>query len=267
MKDKTMKRSLLSAAIACCLFPAAPGFAYQPLVTDDTVTQGKDGNQFELGFSRDRAQQGGITSTARVLPFTYTRGLSDELDVFVSVNHTRLGSSVPGGDASGSGNPSVGFKWRFLENESSKTSLAVKPELRLPIDSSKEAAGLGNGRASYGVTAILTQETGFGAIHANLGTSRARFRDARTNPDATLWHVSVAPVWHLGETWKLALDLGSDSESAGGSNTRSSNIEFGAVYSPNKDLDFAFGIIRRTDNATPGTTTRALTAGITWRFR
>lgn len=261
-----MKVSKFSAGMLLAA-TASAAWAYQPLITDDTGTQGKSGNQLEAGIENDRAEQAGVTSDTRLLPFTFTRGFTDNLDVFAGVVHVRTSSSIPGTDASGSGNPALGFKWRFYENEASKLSFAIKPQLLLPVSSGNEAAGLGNGRASYGVTAILTQETEFGAIHANLGTSRARFRDATTNPDATLWHVSVAPVWHLGETWKLALDLGSDSESAGGSKTRSNYIEFGAVYSPNKDLDFAFGIIRRTDDATPGTTTNALTAGITWRFQ
>lgn len=242
-------------------------FGYQPLITDDTGTQGKGGNQLELGFSRDRAEQAGITNTARILPFTFTRGLTDELDVFVSANHTSLGSSLPGGDASGAGNPSVGFKWRFYENEESKTSFGIKPELRLPVAASKEAAGLGTGRASYALTAILTQETAFGAVHANLSNSRSRFRDTRANPDASVWHASVVPVWHIGEEWKLALDLGIDDERASGANNRSNYVELGAVYSPNKDLDFAFGLVRRSDDSKPRVTTNTVIAGITWRFR
>jgi len=243
--------------------------AYQPFISDDTGTQGKSGNQLELGFNRDRAQQGGTTSTTHVIPFTYTRGLSDELDVFVSVNHTRLGSDFPGSDASGSGNPSVGFKWRFFEEEASKTSLAVKPELRLPVNSSKESAGLGNGRASYGLALILTRETGFGAVHANLAAGHDHYRGLPSSPgpDSEGWRASIAPVWDLNEQWKLAVDLGRETQRVGGIRNSAYYVELGAVYSPDKDLDLAFGLIRRSDRTSPAVTTNTLTAGITWRFR
>lgn len=241
--------------------------AYQPLITDDTGTQGQGGNQLEFGINRDRAEQAGITSTTRVLPFTFTRGLSDTLDVFVGVNHTRISASVPGADASGSGNPALGLKWRFYENDASKTSLAIKPQLLLPVSKAKEAAGLGSGHTSYSLTAILNQETGFGVVHFNLAAGRTRYRDASLIPDATLYHASIAPVWQISATWRLALDLGSQSERDARINTSAEYFEVGAIYSPNKDLDFALGFIRRTDHTSnPDTTTNSVTAGVTWRF-
>lgn len=267
MFKKLALSSLRPLAATLFALTASTAQPFQPLITDDTGTQGKSGNQFELGFSRDRVQQGG-TSTALTLPFTYTRGLSDDVDVFVSVSQIRLSSDVPGGNANGIGNPSMGFKWRFFENEASKTSLAIKPELRLPVNASKEAAGLGTGRVSYGVTLIATQETGFGAVHANLAAGRDNYRGLATSPapDATSWRASVSPVWDVEERWKLALDLGIESQQAGGDTTTANYVEFGTVYSPSKDLDFALGIIRRVDRTHPATTTNTLTAGVTWRF-
>jgi len=261
MHSSKLLASLLLAAASTA------GWAAQPLITDDTGTQGLGGNQIEFAFNKDRAEQAGITDTTRMLPLTYTRGLSEALDAFVGINHAKLSANLPGAAASGTGNPSLGLKWRFYENEVSKTSFALKPEIRLPINEGKEAAGLGSGRTSYALTAILTQEAAFGAVHANLATERARYRDTTTNPDATLFRVSIAPVWDIDEHWKLVLDVGSETERAGGSKTRAEYFEIGTTYSPNKDLDFALGIIRRTDHTSPGTTTNAITAGITWRFK
>ncbi|MCX7171901.1 MAG: transporter [Proteobacteria bacterium] len=242
--------------------------AYQPLITDDTGTQGQGGNQIEFGINRDRADRAGITTTARVLPFTFTRGVTDALDVFVGVNHTKLSASVPGADVSGNGNPVLGLKWRFYENESSKTSLAIKPQLLLPVSKAKEEAGLGSGHTSYSLTAILNQKTGFGVVHFNLATGRTRYRDASLIPDATLYHASISPVWQLSETWRLALDLGSQSERDARIDTSAEYFEVGAIYSPDKDLDIALGFIRRNDHtSSPDTTTNSVTAGVTWRFR
>ena len=76
----------------------------------------------------------------------------------------------------------------------------------------------------------------------------------------------MAPVWDVNEQWKLALDLGTESTRDGGCTLRSNFVELGAIYSPDKDLDFALGVVRRADNDSPHTTTNTVTAGITWRF-
>ncbi|MCX7174960.1 MAG: transporter [Proteobacteria bacterium] len=238
---------------------ASAACAHQPLITDDSGTQGTGGNQLELALERDRIDRAGVTDTTRTLPVTFMHGLSDTLDVFASISHISSRSGFPAVDASGGGNPVLGLKWRFYDNASSKTSVAIKPQYVLPTSSAGEASGLGSGRASYGMTAILTQETGFGAIHANLLAGSTRYRDTTTNPDALLFQASIASVWQLGEAWKLALDVGGKTTRTASGRNRADYIEIGGVYSPDKDCDFAFGIIGGTDHA--------LTAGITWRFR
>lgn len=247
------------------LSPAA--FAFQPLITDDTGTQGTGGNQIEFAINSDRAVSAGVGTTTDTLPAVYTRGLTDTLDVFFQANHTRIRSAAPGTGASGSGNPSFGAKWRFYENEESKTSLGLKPEIRLPVSAEKEAAGLGTGKTSTGLTLILTQELAFGALHANLASGRNRFSDTTANPNASTTRASLAPVWDVSENWKLALDVGTETEDAGGTKTRSNFYEIGVIFSPDKDLDFALGIVRRSDNANPNTTTNSATLGVTWRFK
>lgn len=255
-----------SISFGLLLAAAAPSaLAFQPLITDDTGTQGTGGNQFEFSVNEDRERSAGETTRTRTLPVVYTRGFTDALDLFAGVNHTRISSSVPGTDASGSGNSSFGAKWRFYENEESKISLGVKPAIILPVSSGKEAEGLGKGRTSYEATLILTKEIHhFGAVHANLFIGRDRYR---VSPDATITRVSIAPVWDVAEEWKLMLDMGAQTERAGGGSTQSKFIEVGAIYSPNKDLDFALGIIRTTDDAQPSAGTTSATLGITWRFK
>lgn len=248
------------------LASAAPSaLAFQPLITDDTGTQGAGGNQFEFSVNKDKEQSAGETIEIRTLPLVYTRGFSDTLDFFIGVNHTSISSSIPGIDASGSGNPSFGFKWRFYENEESKTSLGIKPEIVLPVSADKEGEGLGTGENSYGLTLILTQETSFGAVHANFFVGRDRYSDLMSS-DASIKRASIAPVWKVAEEWNLALDVGAETESAGGESTRSKFVEIGAIYSPSKELDFALGLIRVTDNAQPSTETTSATLGVTWHF-
>lgn len=254
---------LLALSIGAAALPAA---AFQPLVTDDTGTQGKAGNQVELSYDRDRARQAGETTSTHALPFTFTRGLTDELDIFAGIAGVRIRSHAPDADASGTGNPTFGVKWRFLEDEESRTSLALKPEILLPVSRAREASGLGNGKVSGALTFIVTREVAFGAVHANLAVARHRFRD----PDAaqgTVTGFSVAPVWDVAPHWKLALDAGYERERSGGETLHSRFVELGAIHSPNEDLDIALGVIRGRNSADPRETTTSATLGVTWRFR
>ncbi|MFA7279652.1 MAG: hypothetical protein WC100_06115 [Sterolibacterium sp.] len=247
---------------------AASAWGYQPLITDDTGTQGQGGNQLEFSYERDRAKQAGFTDTTRIVGSTFTRGLTDTLDAFVSVSHMRISSGQPGVDsANGNGNPAVGVKWRFYENEASKLSFALKPILSFSLDENKEAVGLGSGRTSYGVTGIMTQETWFGAVHANLVADRTRNSNTAANPNSTMYRASVAPVWDFQEHWKAVSDIGVEWERAAGDTTHAYFFELGAIYSPSKDLDFAFAFVHYNQRTHPGTNTNILTAGVTWRFK
>lgn len=126
---------------------------------------------------------------------TYTYGLTEALDAYASLPYQSLR-----GDSSrarGWSNAALGGKWRFHEDPARGTSLALKPELLLPVSPVREAAGLGAGKVSAQLTAILSQEMPFGALHANLGWGRERSRNAADQ--ATLQRVSIAPVWSLSD--------------------------------------------------------------------
>ncbi|MBE0614089.1 MAG: transporter [Burkholderiales bacterium] len=241
-------------------------FAFQPLVTDDTGTQGDGRKQLEAAFTLDRAASAGNTVRTQTLPLVYTAGVAEALDVFAGWNHARIRSNDSGGDASGGANPAFGIKWRFYENQAGKTSIALKPEVLFPVSAGRESAGLGRGKTSGNLTLVLTREVSFGAIHINAGAGRDRYRDTSSNPDTTRTRASIAPVLNLTQQWKLALDMGTESAHAGGARVRTDFVELGAIYSPGKDLDVALGIIRSSDNDTPLTTTHAATVGIAWRF-
>lgn len=260
--------ALVTLAVAIALAGSAHSvLAFQPLITDDTGTQGTSGNQLEFGMTEDKAVQGATTIKTRTVPLTYTRGVTDTLDLYVSGSSVRINSTNATANASGGGNPALGGKWRFYENEASKTSLGFKQEFRLPVSTAKERLSLGVGKTSSSSTLILTQEVPFGAVHANLWSSRDRYEDTTINPDATTTRFSVAPVWEVTEQFKLALDGGAETKRTNATATRSRTLELGAIYSPNKDLDFALGLIRKADNATARTVTNSVTGGVTWRFK
>jgi hypothetical protein len=261
-RPSAVRLALLALAGFC-----APALAFQPLVTDDTGTQGARGNQLEFSLNADRAEAAGKIERFHSVPVVYTRGLSEALDVYAGLSYARTRSDGDADDASGGGNPSVGAKWRFYEKGATGTSLAFKPEIVFPVSSRSENAGLGTGRTSGSLTLIATQEVPFGAVHINAGVGRDRYRDTSGNPDATTTRASIAPVWDLSSQWKLALDLGTESAHAAGVRVRSNFVELGAIYSHSRDLDFALGIVRASDNDDPVATTHTATAGVTWRYR
>lgn len=264
---KSSTRFATQSALLTLAGVSLSAFAFQPLITDDTGTQGAGGNQLEFSFNEDRATAAGDTVRVQELHVVYTRGLTESIDVFAGMGYTRIRSSVPGFDGSGNGNPAIGAKWRFYEDEEHGTSFAVKPEIIFPVSARREDSGLGTGKLSGNLTLILTQLVPFGAVHANLGVARDRFRDTLNSSDSTTFRASMAPVWDVNEQWKLALDLGTESTCDVGSTLRSNFVELGAIYSPDKDLDFALGIVRRSDNDSPHTSTHSVTAGMTWRFQ
>lgn len=254
---KFVRMAGLSCVILAAVMPSG-ALAYHPLATDDTGTQGMGGNQLEIGYDYAHSKVAGVVDIGREIPLTFTRGLSDSLDVFAGI--ARVTSPTAGW-----GNPGVGLKWRFFENEASKFSLALKPEVRLPVSAAKEAAGLGNGKTSYGLTLIATQETGFGELHLNLAAERDNFDDASISDRKNRYRVSLAPVWTVAEQWKLALDLGVQTNPDSVEKARMGYVEIGMVYSPSEDIDLSLGITHDLMDGLVQSTSASF--GLTWRFR
>jgi hypothetical protein len=257
------RRSLFATLL---LLPAI-AWAFQPLVTDDTGTQGAGGNQVEASYNRtvDKAPDGrAVTHEA---PLVFTRGITDALDLYAGLGYQRIAPAAPEPVERGWGNPALGAKWRFYENEAAKLSFALRPEIQFPVSKSREARGLGTARTSYSINLVMTQETGFGAVHANLMAERVRYADEALNAGErrTLYRLSVAPVWDVAEGWKLALDGGLVTNPDLTAKARMGYVEIGAIYSPSEDLELALGIIRNVSDGAANTTQATL--GLTWRFR
>ncbi len=260
---KLLKKILSGIAMA---LPAA-ALAFQPLITDDTGTQGAGGNQVEAGYNQTREKSLGVATVTHEVPLVYTRGITDVLDVYFGGTRMRIVPDAPGTTESGWSNPVLGAKWRFYDDETSKLSFALKPELSIGVSGSREARGLGTGDTSYGLGLLMTQETGFGQFLANLQIDRANYSTNALNAAErrTQYRLSVAPVWDVAEGWKLALDTGAMTNPDRAAKDWMAYIELGAIYSPGKDLDFAMGVIRNNRDGEPRST--QITTGLTWRFR
>lgn len=247
------------------MLPVA-AWAMQPLATDDTGTQGAGGNQIEASYNRTSDKAPGSKTITHEVPLVVTRGFTDALDLYAGIGWQKISPDAPGAVERGWGNTAVGAKWRFYDNESSKLSFALKPEIQFPVSRNREARGLGTARTSYSLGLLMTQETAFGAVHANLAAERVNFADTALD-DAerrTLYRLSVAPVWDVAEEWKLALDAGVMTNPDRTAKARMGYVEIGAIYSPDKDLDLALGVIRNVMDGSANTW--QATIGLTWRF-
>src|SRR5512134_3402934 len=97
LKIERMPRSMVDARVrhlgalrgictfGCSFLPAmfaSSTAAFQPLITDDTGTQGAGGNQVELALNRQEVKGAGDTTITRTLPLVFTRGITDALDLY-----------------------------------------------------------------------------------------------------------------------------------------------------------------------------------------
>lgn len=244
--------------------------AYFPFVTDDSGTQGKGGNQVEFNyvFVKERgvgiAEDGtyfpddiGITNA---FPITYTRGLTDDLDIFVGM--IRQTSPTNGWMNSG-----IGFKWRFAGNPDEGWSFAVKPVLLTPVTQNMEDAGLGNGKTNGTVSLISSYVQPSYEVHLNARyTSNLSYSGLAEQQAQHLWGASVSPIWIINEQWKLGVDAGLDTNP----NTTSTLVAYaqiGAVYSPVKNVQLGLGLM---GNRALGSPVReynwSVMTGIAWQF-
>lgn len=264
--SRPLKSLAPAFALAAALF-ASQAAALQPLITDDTSTQGSGGNQLELSLNRSRITIDGVSDRVGSLPVVYTRGLGETVDLYAGAVYVDLRPGGGSDEARGAGNPTVGAKWRFLDASASGTSAAAKLEFLLPVSGNAEAAGLGSASVGGNLTFILSQDLPFGAIHVNASAGRLRYRASGNNPDSTPMRLSAAPVWQLNPQWRLALDMGAQWVQSVGQRVRTGFVELGAIWSPDDDLDLALGVVRTADKQNPRTCALAATAGLTWRFK
>ena len=243
---------------------AQPALAMQPLVTDDTGTVGAGRHQLEFSATHTHETSPFGRTTQREGAVVYTHGLTDVLDVFVSAARAAGSDESAGTSFVGVTNPSVGIKWRYYDGGEGGYSLLLKPELVLPVSATKEAEGLGTGRVSYGLTAGLSHETGFGSVHLNAYLARDRYRDDLVFPEERTSRLSLAPVWNVAAGWTLVADTGIENVRAGGMTTRTRFLELGAIHAINEDLELAIGVIRQ--HGSDQVQANTVTFGLTWRF-
>ncbi|MDP2751602.1 MAG: hypothetical protein Q8O31_03210 [Rhodocyclaceae bacterium] len=252
-----LKKSIVFVTLLSSLSASAD----QPLTTDDTVTQGAGGHQFEFAQTHTHEDDGaGALTKTTTDPLIYTYGVTDALDVYLAASHARKNDGIQ--RTTGHGNPVVGFKWRFHETDKS-WSWGMKSEIQMG-SATAETNGLGNGKDTHALVLITSRETSFGEFHVNLSRTHVHTIEGNTNRKH-LTRLSAAPVWQVNEQFKLALDLGIQTNP---DSTQSQAMGYGLlglVYSHDDNLEFVCGAKRQFHDGP--LKAKEITAGVTWRFK
>ncbi|VVE58039.1 transporter [Pandoraea iniqua] len=242
-----MKKLLILAA---ALAPLGAN-AMNPLVTDDTGTQDTGNWQLELSSEwtslvNARQQQWNSTLTYGVLP---------NLDIAIQAPYQRNRPDGAGW-TNGFADPQLQAKWRFLEGD--HWSLGLKPFVTLPTASHDR--GLGNGRATTGANLLMQYDLDRWTFLANAGYV---WNDNRDGNRKNLWNASAAVLFSVTDKFRVALDVGYQTNTDPTSTTRPAYALVGAIYSPTKDLDLDVGYKRGLN---PASLDHSVQAGVTIRW-
>jgi len=231
---------LLKPTVAALLLTSLAVRAMQPLVTDDTGTQGAGRWQIEWSFEQAQAQ--GAADRQRQWTATLTHGLTESLDLHLDAPHAHPGNF--GADWHDAG---LELKWRFLERE--RFSLAVKSELSLPTGDWRR--GTGTGRTDASATLLAQWDAEPLTLLAGAGWA---FQPNRRGDRQVVWQLSGAALYRVTGQLQLALDAVVARNATPGAGTPPAFLMAAAIYSPRPwldlDIGYRYGINRQTDHHT-----------------
>lgn len=284
---KYLQASLCYVSFGWLLLSSLPVAAYMPLNTDDAGTTAKGGYQIEQYFysllqvgqsstgpdavSSGEDYQG--VDNARAFPFAFSRGMTDNLDLQFAPTYYLQ----PLGSFSRVANYTLNVKWRFLGDGEKGLNLALRPQLIAPAGTTQQEYGIGNARWNYGLTFIASQFSENYELHFNAGYQQAPYNNSypvglSTDARRTdLYSVSVAPVLNLSSKWKVALDVGINTNPNMPDATLTRYGLIALLYYPIKDLDVGVSYQRNASTfdvafGGSGAYVSRLQIGVTYRF-
>jgi hypothetical protein len=239
------KRNLSFMALFCSilLFPAAPAFGAHPLLTDDTITQGKGKTQVEMSYLYDGNNDDGTKTEVSRPKVQLTYGLLDPLDVILEIPYLFVQQTQGGVSTNNDGiaDITLSMKWRFYGEKEKGLQFAIKPSVTFPTGD--EAKGLGFGREAYGITFISTFEREEWLVSANLGYLYNDY-GLQSDRDAyrpSIWSASLAGQVEVVEKLWLVGEVGVQSNPAVTSDTPLAFINGGFIYELTKSVDLDIG--------------------------
>lgn len=261
--SKILSKVIVGSIVYVLMLTPSVMWAMQPLITDDTGTQGKGKFQIEKGgqYDYDTETKTGVTvrQTGGVGNTILTYGVVDSIDIILNVpflwNKIRVNNVVTTNEQ-GITDSILDVKWRFFETAG--FSFALKPGLIIPTGDHEKS--LGTGKVGYSTFFIMTKEMEPWAFHGNVGYTRS---ESTEEFRSDIWHASVAATVTVTRNLKLVADLGVESNTDKDSITDPAYILCGIVYSIKNNLDIDLGV---KYGLTRPETNYAYLAGITGKF-
>ena len=252
----TLKR--VFGAIVMALAFAGVSIAEQPLITDDTGTQGKGKFQLETSFEQEHEEGGGYRENESQFRLAITYGVVDKVDIICTVPFLYVRTKDYGIKSTNSGVSDVTLetKWRF--HESDGLSFAIKPGLSVPSGDCN--AGLGAGKVGGSLFLIATKEIEPFAFHFNAGYIRNE-NDVDEGPN--VWHVSLASEWKTLNWLKVVGNLGTEGGRDAASDIPEGFIIGGLIFLVSERIDLDLGLKGIFAESIQG---YCLLAGATFRF-
>lgn len=246
---------------------AGPARAAHPLITDDTVTQGKGKTQVEIltqwSFDKDTDDATGTNVTTKTqegeVRTQISYGIIETADLILGVPYQWKRTEVDNADTSdvnGLADLSIEVKWRFYEKDG--LSFAVKPGVTLPTGDKDK--GLGTGRTVGTIYFITTKEKDPWAVHVNVAYKR---NENKLDQREDIWGASVAAELKVLKDLKLVGNIGAESNPDKSSQTNPAFAIGGLIYALSKDCELDLGVKAGLNKAEKDYT---FLGGVTFRF-
>jgi hypothetical protein len=237
-----------------------------PLITDDAETQGAGKFQVEVNgsYGTDDVSNAGTTvqTVGSEVVVNLTYGAGENVDLFVEMpsawRREKADNAVLGSER-GTGDVSVGAKWRFLEAKED-WALALKPVVTLPAGD--EEKGLGTGKTVYSVHLVVTKEFEPAEVELFLNVGYIR-NENDVEEEENLWHLSFAAVFETVEDLYLAANVGAETNTDKAAGEDPVFGLLGIVYEAGEDFDLSLGIKAGLNDAETDLT---YLAGVALRF-
>ena len=273
---------------AIFLFIPIKGIAFEPLNTDDAGTVKASGNQIEqYFFSISRHGSTGplpvdfVTpgeeffgqNGAKAYPFTYSRGLSENLEASITSTYY----TKPSGTYTRVSNTAIAMKWRFLEDENNRFAFAIKPVLIFPASQQQQIYGLGASATNYGLNIIASRYWESIESHMNASYMRSPYNtnyavgQSMDQNRLNIFFLSIAPVWTVIPGIKLAIDVGATTNPPVPEPYLNYYVLLGIILTAKEDIDIGLSAMRSAANygtviSANGPNATRSEIGVTWRF-
>lgn len=168
-------------ALVFILCVAAASVAARPLHTEDAWTIKPGSFVLETSYSFIDLEDGSRTSEYRA---TFQAGILRNFDIGIEIPYINIdpkGAEL----VNGISDALAVLKFRFMDETDESPAFTMRGEYKFP--SGDEELGLGTGKSSFGLTAVMSSSFSSASFHVNAGVLYIGFPDA-DDVDRTDWN-------------------------------------------------------------------------------